>query len=362
YNYFARYYLGDILTTLIKFGLTNSAQAIDRIQLNRFIYEVSDKLELPMLIHSAGITPLQLMFEKKLVYNSRFADCSKLLKMKVASDYLKKGIVPKIEKWHNKHFLKHSDFTTNAKLYFGIDFFEAHRKNSIKTNWLPYTTEFPLIENFIDNNEVLERHSILLPELYRLGFSHNNCAAKCVKAGAGHYLNFAKKMPNEFKKHMEEEHYLKLYVSSYRYIKAIQSDGRDGWDEDVRQSLYSELDDAYRDYFYGRAEKPKVYVHPCITATPEYSYLNQYIFIINKADRTVRRRASKPHRKVYTEHMNLRHYSFMKKGGKPYPLTQFMRDLGKSPKKIDKFDIAGCGCFVEFENSSFDDGQLSLNI
>lgn len=330
--------------------------------LYRFIYEAADSLELPMLIHSAGINPIQLMFEKKLVFNNRMPDCSKYLKMRVASDYLKKGIVPKIEKWHNKHFLKQDDFKTNATLILGIDFMESHRSGPISKNWKPYNVQFPLIENFIDYNEVLERHSISTPEMYTLSFSHNNCGGKCVRAGTGHYLNLFQKMPDVFHKHMEQEHYLKLYVSSYRYIKDIQSDGRDGWDEDVRQMLYEELDDCYRDYFYDRAVKPKLYVHPCSTATPVVTLIKQFRFVINQYDRSVRRREIKPYRKVYTAHMKMKQYSFLKKKGKPYPLTQFLRDLKKKPESIDKLDISGCGCFVDYSNSSDDDIQLSLAI
>src|SRR5690625_3161313 len=66
--------------------------------LYRFINEASDKLELPMLTHSAGLNPMELMFEKKLVFNSMIGDCSRVLKMKVARDYLKKGIVPEIDR------------------------------------------------------------------------------------------------------------------------------------------------------------------------------------------------------------------------------------------------------------------------
>lgn len=87
--------------------------------LERFIYEVSDKLELPLLTHSAGITPIQLMFEHKIVENNRMPICSRYLKIKVAADFLKKGIKPPIEKWRNKQYLKNEDFITDATLYYG---------------------------------------------------------------------------------------------------------------------------------------------------------------------------------------------------------------------------------------------------
>lgn len=69
--------------------------------LYRFIHEGSDKLQLPLLKHSRGITPAQLMVHQRFMANSRVGTCSKELKMKVASDYLKKGLVPEIEQWYN---------------------------------------------------------------------------------------------------------------------------------------------------------------------------------------------------------------------------------------------------------------------
>ncbi|MFB5268119.1 phosphoadenosine phosphosulfate reductase family protein [Paenibacillus enshidis] len=90
--------------------------------LYRFINESSDKLQLPMLIHSSGMNPIQLMFEKKLVFNSMIGDCSKILKMRVASDFLKKGKRPVVEEWRNKQYLKNEDFVRDAVLYFGIGF------------------------------------------------------------------------------------------------------------------------------------------------------------------------------------------------------------------------------------------------
>lgn len=143
--------------------------------LYRFIEEAADKLELPMLTHSAGINPVQLMFKQKVVFNSRIGNCSKYLKMKVSMDYLKKGKKPPIEEWRNKEYLKQDDFITDATLYFGIGWEEMHREGAIRKNWQPFRVEMPLIEEVIDNTVVLERYNIRQPRLYDFGFAHNNC-------------------------------------------------------------------------------------------------------------------------------------------------------------------------------------------
>lgn len=285
--------------------------------LYRFINEASDKLELPLLTHSSGLNPIELMFEKKLVFNSMIGDCSKILKMKVAREFLKNGIVPPIETWRNKEYLRASNFTENTILYFGIGFDEMHREGAIRKNWKPFKVEMPLIENLIDNNEILKKYNIKQPALYDMGFSHNNCNGRCVKAGQAHFKNLKEKMPGEFQKLVEQEHHMKVCVDSYRYIKSIPDDEID---DDVREMLYQELDEAYRDYFYGRVSKPKMYIPPAASAS--------------------------------SEHMKFTTYSFMKKSIKgstnPYPLSRFNRDLKEDEKQLDLFDFGGCGCFVDY--------------
>lgn len=292
--------------------------------LYRFIDEASDKLKLPMLTHSMGLNPIELMFEKKLVYNSRIGDCSKLLKMKVARDFLKKGIIPDHEEWRNKQYLKDENFIKdpeNTILYFGIGFDEMHREGAIKKNWKPFEVVMPLIENVIDNDEILQKHNIKQPFLYDMGFSHNNCNARCVKAGQGHYRNLKQKMPEVFKEIMEQEHHLKVCVDAYRYLTTKDIPEEEQLPDDVLERELELLDDAYRDYFYGRADKPKMYISPAASASPEY--------------------------------MKFKTYSFMKKStegqAKPYPIAKLSRDMEDQGEQIDLFDIGGCGCFLEFD-------------
>lgn len=295
--------------------------------LYRFIHEASDKLELPLLKHSMGITPIQLMFEKKMIYNNLIGDCSKLLKIKVASDFIRKGKKPKIEEWRNRHYLKTELFTRQPILYFGIGFDEMHREEKIRKNWAPFHSDFPLINHNIWKDKILEKYSIRPGVLYDFGFSHNNCNGRCVKAGQGHYKRLKEKMPDVFAKIMEQEYHLKMCVSAYRYI----TKGNDPKDKnpipdedkiplDVQEILLQDLDDAYRDYFYDRALKPKLYIHPAMSASPRYAHIQEY--------------------------------SFMKKGSLPYSIRQL--DLDDKAEKelyggielIDRYDIGGCGCFV----------------
>ena len=161
--------------------------------LYRFNYEVSDKLELPLLIHADGRSPLDLMKNGNFIYNSRIARCSIDLKVNVAKKFIKKGIKPNYEEWHNKQYLKQENFTKEPILYFGIGFDEAHRQVAIKKNWQPYQIEMPLIEKNIDVNKAFNEYNIKQPRLYDIGFAHNNCKGRCVKGGQGHWLQLLQK-------------------------------------------------------------------------------------------------------------------------------------------------------------------------
>lgn len=314
--------------------------------LYRFIYQASDRLQLPLLTHSAGLNPIELMFEKKLVFNSRIGDCSKILKMKVSRDFLKKGIKPPIEKWRNKQFLKAENFTEDAILYFGIGWEEMHREGAIRKNWQPFKVEMPLIDNMIDNNAVLRKYNLRQPILYDLGFSHNNCNAKCVKAGQGHYKNLLEKMPDVFHKLVEQEHYIKLYVSSYRYITDTDLPEEDIIPEHVQEMLLEELDDAYREYFYGRAEKPKLFIHPAVCAAPRYSEIKQYAFMKKSIDGEAK---PYPLRELKYDIIGKPFDTYGIKVGEQRQMDIF--EFLNSKPVIDEFDIGGCGCFTDYGDS-----------
>jgi len=185
--------------------------------LYRFIYEVSDKLKLPLLIHSMGLDPVELMIKQHIVFNSRMGNCSTYLKMKVAADYIKKGKVPLVEKWYNKQYLQGE--LKFDDLYFGIGYDEFHRVGAIKHNWKPFNAKFPLVENMFDYDELLKLYDIRKPDMYIKGFVHNNCKGRCVKAGKGHF----KLLYNEDRETFEEikmiEHYLSIYVGAYHWLK-----------------------------------------------------------------------------------------------------------------------------------------------
>lgn len=373
--------------------------------LHRFIHEASRKLKLPMLYHALGLDPIQLMFKQKAVYNSRIGNCSTILKMGVAADFLKRNIEPPEKEWFNKEYLKFdldpsaSDFAENTTLYFGIGWEEMHREAAIKKNWLPFKVEMPLIDEVIDNQEILKLYDIKQPRLYDYGFTHNNCKGRCVKAGQGHFINLLQQMPKLFEETMAYEHHMSRYVSTNHYLrKQKYYPETEQIDQDALEVMLKELDDAYSYYFNGNAKKPKVYVHPSISAAPfevDKMVVDRYYvskkekrvnnkgeeYIIRKlikktttSNRVNRFIKSDKYRLIETRHLLQKEYAYMKKTKnkvtKPYPLRNLYWDalaegLDVKPKNVivqkqqsqqlDLFDVGGCGCdFSQTDASACD--------
>lgn len=278
--------------------------------LYRFIYEVSDKLQLPMLYHSIGLTPPQLMVKQRFMFNSRVGNCSKDLKMKPAAKFLKKGIEPEIVKWYNDQFLKAPivplsvGFRENTTLYFGIGWEEAHREGPIRANWKPFDIQMLLIEEVIDNEEILALYGIRRPRLYDMQFVHNNCKGRCVKAGQGHFKNLLMKDEKTFNETKEQEIVISKYI---RYTKQY------GYTKE-NDHLFNEV------YEFVTSGKKTAKIEHIIK-------MNWRTKNFNFGGRSAV-------------------YSFIK--------TMSLEELERKPIQVDIWDIGGCGCFVDYEN---EDGE-----
>jgi len=270
--------------------------------LYRFIDEVSDKLKLPLLKHSKGHDPVQLMIKQHILFNNRFGQCSLQLKMKVSMNYIKKGIKPEYEEWYNKEYLKSENYLDSPILYFGISFDEFHRTVAIKENWSPYQSEFPLCKEFYDYDELLKLYDIKKPNLYLKGFSHNNCKGRCVKAGLSHYKLLYNEDYKTFTQLENIESLLSLYVSSWHEYKNDETK--------LEQLSNNEIEmNKWHDMNY------------------EYSP----VLLLPTVDK---------------------HYSFMKE----ITLNDVKRQMDKG-MRLDLFNesMGGCGCFVDYDEVEITD-------
>ena len=235
--------------------------------LYRFIYECSDKLKLPMLLLTQGKNPLDLMTDDNFLYNSRVANCSYKLKVVPAKKYIKKGEYTETFEYYNEQYLLDKEgIRDNPKLYFGIDYKEAHRMTAIIKNWKPYECVAPLMEEDISDN-ILEDYGIKQPRLYDMGFAHNNCKGRCIKGGQGHWLTLYKKDRESFNQMRDFELEMNVKINEYKGT------------EDVK-------------------------------------------------------------------------YSFMKKKGENYWLSELEEDNENRPEQIDIFDFGVCGCFINEDDDT----------
>ncbi|OMF38791.1 hypothetical protein BK133_00895 [Paenibacillus sp. FSL H8-0548] len=174
---------------------------IEDEDLYRFLKETSNELGCELVWLKDGRDPWEVFRDVKWIGNSRIAQCSHLLKQKVAADYIKKNY--KAEE---------------AVLYVGIDWTEMHRLEKIVEHWAPYEVKSPMTEApYLSKSDMireLNKIGIKTPELYELGFSHNNCGGFCVRAGQGHFIHLLKTKPELYKYHEEKEQEMREYLEN----------------------------------------------------------------------------------------------------------------------------------------------------
>lgn len=158
--------------------------------LYRFLVDIECEFNIEIIVLKDGRTPVELAKEENFLYNSRVANCSKILKSRIFNKWLK-------------------TIDEECTLYFGIDFTEKHRCDALIKNYSKYKCEFPMCEPpYLYKNEMLEllkQDGIKIPRMYKLGFSHNNCRGMCFKAGIGHFKNLLEKDGNTFLEFEKDE-------------------------------------------------------------------------------------------------------------------------------------------------------------
>lgn len=172
---------------------------IEDEDLYRFMDDSAKFFDVPVTKIADGRTPWQVFKDVRWLGNSRLAQCSHILKQKTAEKFIKANFKPE-----------------ETTLYLGIDWTEEHRTVAPVKNWAPYKVEFPMcLEPYITKDEMLqylETVGIEIPKLYKLGFSHNNCAGMCVRAGQGHFVNLLKQLPERFEEIEQMEKDMQEYL------------------------------------------------------------------------------------------------------------------------------------------------------
>lgn len=174
--------------------------------LYRFLVETSNYLDVPLTWLSEGRDVWQVMNDVRLLGNTKYDPCSRVLKRQYARSYIEKNF-----KWRN------------TLLVFGIDWSEDHRINSIRDHYFPYKCLFPLTQKPFNTYQYyfdrLLSMNISIPQLYKHGFTHNNCGGFCIKAGKAHFRRLLNNLPERYAYHEEQEQLL---------IKRLNKVGRIG--------------------------------------------------------------------------------------------------------------------------------------
>jgi len=137
-------------------------------------------LKVTVLMHEGYKGSIYNVFEKNYMRTPAGSPCTRALKKQVREKFQKKGDV------HVFGYTVEEEDRSN-------NFIDAN--NEIETWW-------PLIERRITKENCLamvERAGIDLPEMYKLGYQHNNCIG-CVKGGMGYWNKIRKDFPVAFER------------------------------------------------------------------------------------------------------------------------------------------------------------------
>jgi len=153
--------------------------------LYRFIDETVAKLGAEYIRIADGRNPWEVFRDARFLGNSRIDPCSKILKREQAKKWVRENCTPETH-----------------RLYLGYASDEMKRLERSKRFWAPYEVDSPII-----NEKTLTKEAMLTecsmdgiepPELYLLGFPHNNCGGFCIKAGHAHFLHLLKTLPEKY--------------------------------------------------------------------------------------------------------------------------------------------------------------------
>jgi len=142
-----------------------------------------------------GRTPWQVFRDRRFLGNS-FADpCSAILKRELIDRWVKARFTPE-----------------NSVRVFGYDWSEGHRLKRLQKA-LEWPVEAPLLDPpYLEKRDIIQKArdaGLHIPLLYELGFEHNNCDGKCVKAGQAHYAKLYHLLPTKYAEAEAEEESLR---------------------------------------------------------------------------------------------------------------------------------------------------------
>lgn len=144
-------------------------------------------LGVPITYIGLGKDPWQVFFEERMMGSSRVDPCSRKLKREVLDRWLREHCDP-----------------AETLVHVGITYHEVDRMIRIRASY--ELRGFQVAADLADDASVTrkwlmaqcERRYWFVPRLYRWGFSHNNCAGACVKAGQQEWARLLSYLPDVY--------------------------------------------------------------------------------------------------------------------------------------------------------------------
>lgn len=169
--------------------------------LYRFNEQASGLLGVPITRIATGETPWDLFRRHGLIGNNRFPICSIYLKREPLNDWMEAAYEMRAGQ---ENFLFES-----AAVVLGFDWTEDHRVREMRLEHPAWIIEAPMTEEPIWDKCRMEREArslgLEIPRLYKLGFPHNNCGGRCVRAGISHWVHLYRTLPDKFAEWEKEE-------------------------------------------------------------------------------------------------------------------------------------------------------------
>lgn len=157
-----------------------------------FNIQASKLLGVPITRISVGLTPWELFRKQGMIGNARYPICSVYLKREP------------LDAWHRENALE-----IDSVLYLGFDSTEFTRLEDIRREKPFWKIEAPMCEPPLWDKcrmvEEAKKLGLTIPNLYSLGFPHNNCGGRCVRAGITHWVHLFKTLPERYAEWEKEE-------------------------------------------------------------------------------------------------------------------------------------------------------------
>lgn len=159
----------------------------------RFADDVARLLGVPLTVVADGRNPWEVFRDVRFLGNDLLAPCTKYLKQRPC------------RKW-----MKANAPAGDSIVYIGIEKTKRDRARipAIARLWKPWRVQFPLCNRWEPElskedskarlMDLSRAHGIEPPELYALGYEHNNCDGLCARAGQRQWRHTLETRPDVF--------------------------------------------------------------------------------------------------------------------------------------------------------------------